>query len=193
MIKQESFLDAELTIPNGRFAWYNKKGRIDSTGMVWRSKKDGYWIYSNDTTKTTQIKNYDKGQWLSTDDLRLRKKIYADGRKDTLTTPDTTGHIAAAFPGGVKAWTKYLERNIELTARFKNLNTDGAKGIVVISFVVEKDGAVRMDYIDRSSEYSLDAEAIRTIKESPKWIPATDNGEKVIYRQKQGFVFKYGR
>jgi hypothetical protein len=32
MAKQESYLDEDLTIPNGRFCWYNINGDLDSIG-----------------------------------------------------------------------------------------------------------------------------------------------------------------
>jgi protein TonB len=33
------------------------------------------------------------------------------------------------------------------------------------------------------------AEAVRVIQQGPKWLPATINGGKVIYRQKQSITF----
>lgn len=192
MVRQESYLDADLTIPNGRFAWYNEKGIIDSSGMVWRNKKDGYWHYYNDTIKTIRVKKYDKGRWLYTEDMLQKKKTYADGTIEDIIPGDTTRHVAANFPGGLAGWRKYMERNLEIPNRFKNLNQEGGKGVVVVVFLINKEGFINIEYITRSCEYSLDAEALRIIGKGPNWIPATIHGEKVAFSQMQGITFNYG-
>jgi protein TonB len=37
--------------------------------------------------------------------------------------------------------------------------------------------------------YGTMEEAIRVLKNGPKWVPASQNGENVIYRQRQAIVF----
>src|SRR5262249_40139564 len=49
MVKQESYLDSDLTVPNGRFCWYNAKGDLDTIGMVYHGRKDNNWFYYRDT------------------------------------------------------------------------------------------------------------------------------------------------
>ena len=46
--KQESFSDADMTMPHGAFAGYDDKGRIDSSGNVDYQKKNGNWSYYDD-------------------------------------------------------------------------------------------------------------------------------------------------
>ena len=45
MVKQESFSDETLTVPNGLFCWYNNDGFLDTLGYVKQGRKDGYWDY----------------------------------------------------------------------------------------------------------------------------------------------------
>lgn len=81
------------------------------------------------------------------------------------------------YPGGPKAWTRFLERNL-----FNNLPQDavdnGIEGTVMLRFVVDIDGAISdISVISGPKEYQ-DA-AIKAIRKSGKWEPALQNGHKV--------------
>ena len=53
----------------------------------------------------------------------------------------TVVQIAAEFPGGLPAWTKYLERNLNRDLPVENGAPPG-KYTVVVSFIVSKTGAI---------------------------------------------------
>ncbi|MFI3298860.1 MAG: M56 family metallopeptidase [Rikenellaceae bacterium] len=55
------------------------------------------------------------------------------------------------------------------------------QGCVLLSFVIEKDGTVSNVTVVRGVHEVLDAEAVRVIKSSPKWIPAQNNGKAVLF------------
>lgn len=55
-------------------------------------------------------------------------------------------------------------------------------GTVRARFVIEKDGTLTNIIIDKSSHQSLSKEVERVLKRSPKWTPATVNGEPVRLR-----------
>ena len=55
----------------------------------------------------------------------------------------------------------------------------GVQGIVTVEFVVETDGSVTGVKVVRGIDDDLDREAVRVVSSSPKWRPATKNGEKV--------------
>ena len=55
----------------------------------------------------------------------------------------------------------------------------GVQGIVTVEFVVETDGSVTGVKVVRGVDDDLDREAVRVVSSSPKWRPATKNGEKV--------------
>ena len=55
----------------------------------------------------------------------------------------------------------------------------GTGGKVFVQFVVDKNGDVKNVKIERGASPLLDAEAIRVIKSSPKWIPGKQRGKKV--------------
>ncbi len=56
---------------------------------------------------------------------------------------------------------------------------NGISGKVYVRFIVEKDGSVSHAEVVRGVDPVLDAEALRVIKESPKWKPGKQRGKKV--------------
>jgi len=74
----------------------------------------------------------------------------------------------ASFPGGDVARLKYLKENI----RFPVLAIEsGIQGTVYVTFVVEKDGSISHVKLLRGIGGGCDEEAIRVIKNMPKWNP----------------------
>ena len=64
---------------------------------------------------------------------------------------------------------------------------------VVASFLITKEGKVDEVILMRSCEWSADLEVLKIFEDSPLWQPATQNGNKVIYRQKESFTFSVSR
>jgi len=80
------------------------------------------------------------------------------------------------FPGGEEARMKYVLNNVKYPPSAKE---KGIEGMVVVSFVVEKNGSISEAKVIRSVEKSLDEEAVRVIKNMPKWKPGIQNGQPV--------------
>ncbi len=100
----------------------------------------------------------------------------------------TVVQIPAEFPGGLPAWAKYLERNLNRDLPVENGAPPG-KYTVVVSFIVAKDGAISDVVAENDPGYGTKAEAVRVITRGPKWKPAVQNGRNVIYRHKQSITF----
>ena len=100
----------------------------------------------------------------------------------------TVVQIAAEFPGGLPAWTKYLERNLIRDLPVENGAPPG-KYTVVVSFIVSKTGDISEVSAEKDPGYGTKAEAVRVITKGPKWKPAVQNGRNVIYRHKQSITF----
>ena len=60
----------------------------------------------------------------------------------------------------------------------------------MVSFTIGTDGRIHDEFLTKSVEFTLDDEALRLIKQSPKWIPATQNGRKVRSFKRQPVQFK---
>jgi protein TonB len=100
----------------------------------------------------------------------------------------TVVQIPAEYPGGLPAWTKYLERNLNRDVPNDNGAPPG-KYTVIVSFIVAKDGSISDVTSENDPGYGTKAEAIKVIQKGPKWKPAVQNGRNVIYRHKQSITF----
>lgn len=103
---------------------------------------------------------------------------------------DTSKHvqIVASFPGGNEAWHRFLEDNLDAGVAIKNEAPAGVYE-VKISFLVAKDGTVCELKIVKDPGYGTGEETLRVFNKSPKWNPATDNGNPVVFRQIQSLRF----
>lgn len=84
--------------------------------------------------------------------------------------------VQAQFPAGPGALTKWIGENLIYPEESKSL---GVEGIVVVQFVVEKDGTISNPVVARGIDKVLDREAIRLVKKMPKWTPGRNNGNPV--------------
>jgi len=87
------------------------------------------------------------------------------------------------FPGGIQKLYAYLRKNL----RYPRMDIQGK---VFVTFVVEKDGSLTNIKIQRSLSPETDAEAIRLIKNSPKWNPGIQNGRPVRVQYSLPIVFQ---
>ncbi|GAA3960891.1 M56 family metallopeptidase [Mucilaginibacter dorajii] len=80
------------------------------------------------------------------------------------------------FPGGVEAFGKFLGSHVRYP---KDAREKGIQGRVIVTFVVEKDGALSGYKVVRSVSPDIDAEALRVLAISPKWSPGKEKGKTV--------------
>lgn len=80
------------------------------------------------------------------------------------------------YPGGEEALYKYLGDNLQ----YPDLARDnGITGVVVIKFVVEKDGRITRATILRDIGGGCGKEALRVVNGMPKWKPGKQSGRTV--------------
>jgi protein TonB len=103
--------------------------------------------------------------------------------------PFNTVQIQAHFPGDISEWTKFLQKNLNSDLPVQNGAPAGVY-TVIVSFVVDKTGMISDVQAENDPGFGTKAEAIRAIRKGPNWIPAEQNGRKVIYRQKQSISFR---
>jgi len=84
------------------------------------------------------------------------------------------------FPGGEEALAKYLEQNLNHKLPQERGGPEG-KYTVVLSFLVEEDGTLSNVEARNDPGYGTAEEAIRVIKNGPKWIPSERDGIKGNY------------
>lgn len=89
----------------------------------------------------------------------------------------TKVEVEAQFPGGKLAWNTYFQKILQ--NKMNELKVDGQAGTVRVRFVVDTVGNVS-DFTAETMERSLLSKiVIDAIIDGPKWIPATQNGQKV--------------
>jgi protein TonB len=93
----------------------------------------------------------------------------------------------AEFRGGMEKFYQFIGKtlNYPVDARRK-----GIQGRVFVKFVIEPDGKITNVETVKGVYPSLNAEAERVIRESPKWIPAELQGRKVRQAYTLPMVFK---
>lgn len=96
-------------------------------------------------------------------------------------TPKAAGPLIFAekmpsYPGGESAMYKYLRKALRYP-RPAVLNE--IEGKVYLQFLVQKDGRIRDIKVLKGIGYGCDEEAIRAIKNMPKWVPGQQDGKKV--------------
>ena len=80
------------------------------------------------------------------------------------------------FPGGMEKLYQYLSSNIQYPVEAKAKKVTGT---VYITFVIEKDGSISNIKPLRCPDESLCAEAMRVVKNMPKWKPGRQRGKPV--------------
>ena len=81
--------------------------------------------------------------------------------------------LKPSFPGGMGLFYKYVGNNFKIPENFKG------SGKIYLKFFIEKDGSLTDIEIIRDLGFGLGGEAVRVIKQSPKWIPGLENGKPV--------------
>lgn len=80
------------------------------------------------------------------------------------------------FPGGEQALNKFLHENVQYPVIAQE---NGIQGRVYVKFVVNTDGSITNVEIARGVDPSLDKEALRVVRDMPKWKPGKQRGKSV--------------
>lgn len=81
-----------------------------------------------------------------------------------------------SFPDGTAALLKFLAQNIEYPTIAKE---NGVEGMVVVQFVVERDGSIAGAQVVKGIGAGCDEEALRVVRAMPKWQPGKQRGQPV--------------
>jgi protein TonB len=81
-----------------------------------------------------------------------------------------------SFPGGTTEFYKYVAKNLIYPSKARKAAVEGR---VIVRFVVDKDGNIGQVEVLRGIGFGCDEEAIRVIKDSPRWAPGKQRGRAV--------------
>lgn len=110
-----------------------------------------------------------------------RVVYYNKGNEPEALVPENSPLVSfpdqqPVFPGGTAALFNYLHDNIKYPSLAKETNIQGT---VFVNFIVERDGSVSNMKILRPVGGGCDEEAIRVIKNMPRWKPGLQHGRPV--------------
>lgn len=115
--------------------------------------------------------------------LKEVEKIMGDGKGNGKGDGDgnkiyNVGSIQVnpQFPGGEAEMYAYIRKNLNYPAVDQEM---GNQGRVSIRFVVSKTGEISNVQLIKGVSPGCDKEALRVIKNMPRWIPGKQNGEPV--------------
>lgn len=175
----ESYFDPSLKLHSGPSTWYNEQGVVIHVNTFVDSKLSQATYFYDNGNKKALISYNNQGE---------RKQIGWDENG-----AEIRGYIVeeeAHFPGGPDGWRDYLVRKINNKTAVK---AGAPLGVytVKVQFVVGKQGEIaRAEAVDVPALCPpCGDEAIKIIKGSPRWKPAVQFGQPVIYQAIQNITW----
>ncbi|MGI6222773.1 MAG: energy transducer TonB [Prevotella sp.] len=114
--------------------------------------------------------------------ISLAMLVFGQANASTLTTTATNDsvydnpEVLPQFKGGQDGMMSFLYEHLQYP---KEAKKKGIQGKVYVQFIVRKDGSVTDVAPFKSVHPLLDAEAVRVVKQMPKWIPGKSHGKNV--------------
>lgn len=148
------------------------------------ANKDVIYEKSNEATEETDFADDVNESDYSSDETALNEESsYSDGN-----SINDREEVMPEFPGGPQALMDYLKANVIFP---KIAEEEGIQGKVVVSYVIDVDGSVTDVQVVQSVHPALDKEAMRVVKNMPKWIPGKQDGKAVQVKYSLPINFYY--
>ena len=116
------------------------------------------------------------------------KEVISAGSANDTGTVIYSVEKEAEFPGGDKAWMKFLTNNLNGQVPLDH-EAPAGKYTVWIQFIVDREGSVSDLKALTNNGYGMEEEAMRVLRKVPKWTPALQNGRNVKAYRKQPITF----
>jgi hypothetical protein len=158
--------------------WY-QNGNVSVAGKYAAGKrKIGKWQYFHDNGQLSSLETF-------INDRLVDKKYFNEDGSAKLDT--TNNDRKADFPGGIKAWSKYLEDRLTFPDNVKIINADQA--VVIATFEIDENGQTINIKLISPFHPLFDKIVVDLIKKSPKWKPAIEHNRRTKYWALQKFNF----
>ncbi|RFZ82853.1 TonB family protein [Mucilaginibacter terrenus] len=153
---------------NGYYKGYDDKFKyVNEEGWIKAGLRDSIWKGKSLEQKLTFEELYKNG--------KLVKGIVVDST-GTMSDYKDSRMTFPRFTKGESGFGQFLVRTMRYpeTERRNNI-----QGVVVLGFVVERDGRLTDIKVNKSAGKGLDEEAVRVMKISPLWTPGTMYGKPI--------------
>lgn len=125
-----------------------------------------------------------------TEDTKVQQiVIQAEEPKEEVEEIFTIVEDPASPKGGMAAFYKYVSEKIKYPAQARRM---GVEGRVFVEFVIDKDGSITDVKSVKGIGAGCDEEAVRILREAPKWTPGKQRGKPVKQRMVLPIIFKLG-
>jgi hypothetical protein len=94
----------------------------------------------------------------------------------------------AGFQTGIQDWNRYIRAHLNYNIPANNGAAPG-KYTVTIRYIVSREGKLTNITAATNLGFGMEQEAIRVIRSSPDWIPATRNGRVVKFYRYDDITF----
>jgi TonB family protein len=166
LVIEANYLNNELS---GKYTVWYESGKLAQT-----------WKYHNGTPIDTLTSYYETG-------VIRRQEVYAEGKMLSGQVYDEAGkeqaffpmQVMPEFPGGERAMLTWLSMNVRYP---KTTRKAKAQGVVIVVFVVDKDGNISNPEVIKGFHADADAMALHVVKGMPTWKPGLLEGEPVPVR-----------
>lgn len=176
---EATYVDKDCKTGHGTFNWYRENGTLKSTAVYDQGKsKTADYFYESGKKKAHIIYTVNGSEQHGWDENGKEIPGYIVERE-------------AIFPGGLPGWKAYLEQNLNGDVAVKSKAKPGIY-TVKVQFVVDKEGSIsNVNAIEVPAACSRCAkEAVKIIKNGPKWEPAVEDNQRVVYQAIQLVSFK---
>jgi hypothetical protein len=92
--------------------------------------------------------------------------------------------VESGYAGGVGAWRRYLQNNLDTEVPGSNGAPKG-QYTVIVRFIVAKDGTISNVVAETKHGFGMEKESVRAILKSGKWTPAIKVGRNVKSYKRQ--------
>ena len=206
IIQLELLEDCFQTISTSEFGQVNRKLLVEQDRVI-KEYRDANQIVqlveqagSDETNPEILIFNEDLRSQVKGVE-RLFSATAASSWEDTRTSTSTadggaTNEVYDVVetqpnpPGGMAGWNKYLSDNLKYPTQARRMDIEGT---VIVVFVINTDGSIQDVELLRGIGGGCDEEAIKIVKNAPKWTPGMQRGKPVRTRMRLPIKFKlYG-
>jgi antitoxin component YwqK of YwqJK toxin-antitoxin module len=168
------FADTSLAQPRNLLINYYENGQM----------QDSTWYNGNSQPKFA-YHYYQNGKLLARhfNDPKTNKEITEGFDEQGMLITDFIYAREAEFPQGNTAWSRFIAKNLNTQVPIKNGAPYGNYQVMIL-FVIDKNGEVSIIKPETNNGYGMEEEAIRVIRNSPRWNPLISLGEaKNAYRR----------
>jgi len=158
-----------------------KENRIIKEEYFSKNKPIGVWKSFDSKKRNYTLRDFSNIKYFS-NISEEEKKAFLNFKNDS-----TKKIVLANYNRSNEDFNTYLSKRIKYPKEvFKN----GIEGKVYISFFIEKNGAIDLQYIIKGANPYLDFEAWKVLKNMPKWNPAIidDKPVKSLYTLPISFI-----